>query len=101
MTDPVPSHDSCICTFADCPERKEHMKGDRNGFGRYDDPQLICPDGGHLSARIMDYSKCIHPNRVYYATHACGVGRGSNVYVDSEWCEAALCAGVCPRGFRR
>jgi hypothetical protein len=89
-----------IRTFADCPDREEHWKGE-NDYGNGDSIETLCPDGGRLSMRIMDYSICRNENHNRHETHACRIGRGSRVDVEVEWCEAALCARVCPRGYVR
>jgi hypothetical protein len=96
---PKPSNGSLICTFGDCPDREEHMKGEDNYGLEEDCLEVLCPDGSHLSARVMDYSICLNKN-LKPGEHACRIGRGG-AEVSTKWCEAALCAGVCPRGFRR
>ena len=102
-----PSNGSPIVTFADCPDREEHFKWDinpRDGgrYGGWDDTQEnLCPDASHLSARILDYSECASQLKDNTVTHACHIGRGSQVAVKARWCEAAPCAKVCPRGFVR
>ena len=88
-----------IRTFADCPDREEHWKGE-NGYGCGDSYSHLCPDGSHLALRNQDYSICKNPDREF-KSHACQIGRGSKVDVDTKWCEAALCAHCCPRGFVR
>ena len=96
---PKPSNGSLICTFADCPDREEHIKG-IDGWGSHDTQERLCPDGDHLSARITDYSLCLNHNGKEKASHQCRIGRGG-IPISTKWCEAALCAGVCHRGFKR
>ena len=48
-----------IYTFADCPDREEHWKGDRLGstaYGRDDTQEGLCPDAGCRSMRVYDYT---------------------------------------------
>lgn len=90
-----------IKTFADCPNRKEHWKGDI-GYGEDDTLEELCPDGSLLSMRYRDYSICRNMNNRSCEGHSCQIGRGSEVAVSvSKWCEAALCAKLCPRGYVR
>jgi len=94
-----PSNGSVLCTFADCPDRDEHTKG-IDGWGVRDNIDHLCPDGSHLSARIMDYSICCSEEKPPKAFHACQIGSGG-APVSIKWCEAALCAKKCPRHFVR
>ena len=90
-----------IYTFGECPDRDEHWRGEGT-FGDGDSNDELCPDGSPLSMRNMDYSICLNSRNHSRKAHSCQIGRGSEVGVDtSRWCEAALCAKVCPRGYVR
>jgi hypothetical protein len=81
-----PSNGSLICTFADCPDRKQDMRK-FSEVARGGDYDKYCP----LSMRCGDFSACKHPD--------------VKIYDDIEWntyfCEVAVREGVCPRGFTR
>ena len=62
MTDPKPSNGSLICTFADCPDRKERIlhltncSDDRKKFFKGTEDQSICQIAqayGHCSSRCV------------------------------------------------
>jgi len=62
MTDPKPSNGSLICTFADCPDRKEwilhltNCSDDRKKFFKGEEDQSVCKiakEYGHCSSRCV------------------------------------------------
>ncbi len=88
MTYPKPSNGSLICTFADCPDRKEDIQ-----FWRQESSIFINAGYCPLGARVNDYSECLNENSIN--------GRDDNSGCLYKYCEVAVRCGVCPRGFTR
>jgi len=85
---PVPSGDSLICTFADCPQRKKLGPADQKTFRNdawlpFDHP--INRWVWDLVSRGFTRHACLHEGRI----------KGQNL------CEHLLCVEKCPGGFAK